>query len=281
MVQLSLVIAVYNRADVLQLVLASVARQSFRDFEVVIADDGSGPGVRDVIEDARKIYSFPTVHAWHEDLGWRKNIAMNNAVRSSSGEYLVFVDGDCLLSKYFLEDHWKEREVGKVLLGRRVEMSERWTKSITMDKITKGRFEHIGFSELLDGLKGKAVRLEDGVRIGNKTLRKLISREKNTILGSNFSLYKSDLYAINGFDGLYDGPGLGEDSDVQYRLSLTRVNGKSIRNLAIEFHMYHKRTVASEESARRFEAVMKSKVARCNFGLDQVEPVEERSRRAT
>jgi len=86
-------------------------------------------------------------------------------------------------------------------------MGERWAKALTLEKVSSGRFERIGFAELADGLKGNALRLEDGIRIGNKFLRSLSFRKSDTILGSNFSLYKEDLVKINGFDESYDGPG--------------------------------------------------------------------------
>jgi glycosyltransferase involved in cell wall biosynthesis len=267
---LSLIIAVYNRAEVLRLVLAAIGRQSFRDFEAIVADDGSGPEVRNVLEEAKNLYGYPVTHLWHEDSGWRKNTMLNKAIRASKSDYLVFIDGDCLPARHFLADHWREREAGRILLGRRVEMSERWANKLTMKRVKNGRFERIGLPELLDGLKGEALRLEDGLRIKNKFLRGISLRKADRILGSNFSLYKSDIAAINGFDEEYDGPGHGEDSDIQYRLSLIGVTGKSLRNLGIQYHVFHSRTTPSEKSLRRFEEVRKSSDPLCKAGLDRI-----------
>ncbi len=268
---LSLVIAVYNRAEVLRLVLAALERQSYRGFEAIIADDGSGPAVAEVIAEARRLYRYPISHLWHKDSGWRKNVMLNKAIRASKSSYLVFIDGDCLPARHFLADHWTERERGRVLLGRRVEMSGRWANSLTVDKIKSGKFERIGFGEIMDGIKGKALRLEDGIRIGNWFLRRISLRKSDRILGSNFSLHKEDITAINGFDEEYDGPGQGEDSDIQYRLSLIGVTGKSLRNLAVQYHVYHSRTVPSEKSLKRFEEVTRSKNPICRAGLRRIE----------
>jgi glycosyltransferase involved in cell wall biosynthesis len=133
--KLSLVIAVYNKPENLRLVLAACARQSFTDFEAIIADDGSGPEVSEVVEEAKRTHRYPIIHLWHEDNGWRKNVMLNNALRAARAEHIVFIDGDCLPGKHFLLDHWDEREAGKVLLGRRVETSERWSKALKMDKV--------------------------------------------------------------------------------------------------------------------------------------------------
>lgn len=276
--KLSLVIAVYNKPENLRLVLAACSRQSFKEFEVIVADDGSGPEVRNVIEESGR-YGFPLLHLWHEDRGWRKNTMLNNAIRASSSDYLVFIDGDCLPSQHFLLDHWNEREENKVLLGRRVETSERWSKALTLQRVLSGEFERYGWREWWDGIRGASLRVEDGIRIPSAPLRTLLLRNVHGMLGSNFSVAKQHLIAINGFDELYDGPGCGEDSDPQFRLSLIGVTGKSLRNLAVQYHIWHPRTATSQACWDRFQTVRKRRQPRCAFGLEKLEesPDEERS----
>jgi glycosyltransferase involved in cell wall biosynthesis len=264
---LSLVAAVYNKPENLRLVMAAAARQSFTDFELIIADDGSGLAVADIIAWARSRYSLPVTHLWHEDRGWRKNTMLNKAVRASRADRLVFIDGDCLPSKHFLLDHWNEREDGRVLLGRRVETSERWSKALTLEKVEAGGFEKLGWEEIKDGFAGRSLRVEDGIRMPGRLLRRLLLRRARGMLGSNFSVARKDLVAINGFDELYDGPGCGEDSDIQYRLSLIGVMGKSLRNLAVQYHIWHPLTRVSDACWDRFEMVKKTTDPRCTNGL--------------
>ena len=268
---LSLIIAVYNKPEVLRLVLTACARQSMRNFEIVVADDGSGPAVREVIEECRRHAGVPLTHIFHDDRGWRKNMILNSAVRASQSDYLVFIDGDCIPSRLFLEDHWREREEHTVLLGRRVETSKRWSESLTVSAITSGSFERLDWGVCMDGLRGEALRIEDGIRMRSTLLRKVLLRKARGMLGCNFSLAKADLVAINGFDELYDGPGCGEDSDIEYRLSLTGVKTKSLRNLAIQFHVYHPLTDVSDVCWERFEQVKKAGQPRCRMGLARVD----------
>jgi len=141
---------------------------------------------------------------------------------------------------------------------------------LTLDKVLSGEFEHYGRKEIWDGLRGDSLRVEDGLRIPNKLLRTLLLRTVKGMLGSNFSVAKHDLEAINGFDELYDGPGCGEDSDVQYRLSLIGVTGKSLRNLAILYHIWHEPRPVSDPSWDRFEAVKKTHEPRCKVGLEKL-----------
>lgn len=268
---LSLIAAVYNKPEVLRLVIAALSRQSFTPFELIIADDGSGPGVADVVTWARQRYGLPIQHLWHEDKGWRKNTMLNTAIRAAQCDYLAFIDGDCLCSRHFLLDHWNEREEGSVLLGRRVETSERWSTSLTLERVESGVFEQVGWREALDGLAGRSLRVEDGIRIPSRFLRRLLLRKARGMLGSNFSAFRKDLVAINGFDELYDGPGCGEDSDVYYRLSLLGIRGKSLRNLAVQYHIWHPLTTVSDACWDRFEMVKKTAEPRCSVGLERID----------
>jgi glycosyltransferase involved in cell wall biosynthesis len=264
---LSLVVAVYNKPENLRLVLAGVARQRFRDCEVLIADDGSGPEIAKVVEEFRRDGAFPVRHLWHEDRGWRKNAMLNTAIRTAESDYLVFIDGDCIPAAHFLLDHWTEREAGRVLMGRRVEMSERWGSAMTVEKVRSGEFERFGWREVKESLFGESLRNEDAVRLPSPLLRRLLRRNVRTLLGCNFSAWKRNMEAINGFDEEYDGPGWGEDADIQYRLALAGVTGKSMRNLAVQYHLWHPQTRPSENCRTRFEIVSRSGRSRCAKGL--------------
>jgi glycosyltransferase involved in cell wall biosynthesis len=268
---LTLVIAVYNKPEILRMVLAGVARQVFRDFEVIVADDGSGPEIADVVEEARRADGLRIEHLWHEDRGWRKNVMLNKAVRAAAADYLVFIDGDCIPARHFLLDHWNEREPRTVLMGRRVEMSRRWGSAMTVEKVRSGEFERFGWREVKESLFGESLRNEDAVRLPSPLIRRLLKRNVRTLLGCNFSAWKSDVENINGFDEEYDGPGWGEDADVQYRFSLAGVTGKSMRNVAVQYHLWHPQTRPSEKCRTRFEMVERSGRSRCAKGLVQVD----------
>jgi hypothetical protein len=154
-----------------------------------------------------------------------------------------------------------------VLIGRRVETSPRWAKSFTLERVESGEFEHWSWDEVKDAFRGRALRVEDGLRMPSRLVRRMLFRNVRGMLGSNFSGWKSDLEAINGFDELYDGPGCGEDSDIQFRLELAGVTGKSLRNLAIQYHLWHPLTKVSDPCWDRFQAVKMAGKAWCERGL--------------
>ena len=101
----SLIVATYNWPEALNLCLLSIKNQKVLPAEVIIADDGSGQQTRLLIEKFQSDFPVPLIHVWHEDLGFRKSIVLNMAIKKASGEYIVQVDGDVILDQNFINDH--------------------------------------------------------------------------------------------------------------------------------------------------------------------------------
>ncbi len=267
---LSIVIAVYNKPEVLRLVLGGYARQSWKDFEIIVADDGSGAAVGETIHEMELLVGRPIRHLWHEDRGWRKNTMLNNAIRNAQTGYMVFTDGDCIPHEHFVRDHAEHRSEGFFLCGRRAEMSARWSRALTEERIGSGAFERIGLRCWWEGITGAATRIEDGLRFESPYLRNILHRSVRGMLGSNFSVHRDALAAINGFDEKYDGPGCGEDSDVQFRLELNGLRAYSLRHLAIQYHVHHPRTDIPQRCLDRFDAARQRGSVRCEHGLQPI-----------
>ena len=263
----SLVVAVYQNVRYLEFVFAALRRQTMRDFELIIADDGSGHEVAELVERTRKNVSFPVQHLWQEDLGFRKNMMLNKAVNASQTDYLVFIDGDCVPHHRFLEDHGANRHPESVLCGRRVNFSGQITDRLTSRSIESGEFEKLSLSVLIDGMLARSSNLEDAIRIENPFLRRLLHRNHARILGCNFSIEKKLLERINGFNEDYRAPGLGEDSDIAFRLELIGARFVTLRYLAVLYHLYHPPTRVGEENKRTYEEVIKRRNPICANGL--------------
>lgn len=241
MPKLSLIISFYNKTEILEKVLESIALQGMQDFEVVIADDGSGPEAVRFIEQAAKRYPFPIRHVWHEDKGWRKNAILNKAVVAAQGEYLVFIDGDCLLEPHFLEEHYAARKRGEVVTGRRVLLTPKTTERLLATTLNTHSFGFRLFFQLLaETLLGhQKTQMEQMIRLPYWMRRLFIRERKRYILGCNFSLYKEDLLAVNGFDERFQYPGYGEDIDLEFRLARNGVPAMSRKCQLVQFHCYH------------------------------------------
>jgi glycosyltransferase involved in cell wall biosynthesis len=231
---LSLVIAVYERAEVLELVLASLLDQTHRSFEVIIADDGSGPGVARVVAAWQARLRQPLRHVWHEDQGFRKTIIVNRAVATARADDLVFIDGDCILHRRFLERHWARRRPGQALSGRRLMLDEELTSRIVLEDVTSRRIEDPRFwwrhVPPRDRRNGFCLPPAYG-------LRGLGSR-RYEILGSNFSLPRDVFLGVNGYDERIQGRGM-EDINLKTRLRNAGVAIRSVSQEAIQYHCFH------------------------------------------
>jgi glycosyltransferase involved in cell wall biosynthesis len=272
----SLIVTVYNKPEHLRCILEACRRQTVTAFELIVADDGSGPGVAAVIGEYTDASPFPVSHVWHEDAGWRKNSILNAAIRTSTTPYVIFIDGDCIPHRRFVQDHLQERRHRVVTGGRRVETSARWTEQLTPERVRTGAFERIGLGEITESLAGKSRHIENGVWLRSRLLRAALHPHPRGICGYNFSLWKRDLEEINGFDECYTTPGVGEDVDVEYRLGLIGVQARVLHNRAIVFHLHHPKTHIPDASVRRYDLVREQAHAWCEFGLRQAE-VDARS----
>ncbi len=269
MPKVTVILSFFNKIDYLNLVLAGFEIQSFKDFEIIIADDGSKPEIVAQLEESCKQYDFEITHLWQEDKGFRKNRILNRAIEVAGSDYLIFVDADCIPHSKFVEEHYLNRENKTVLAGRRVNLSEKITKNLSPEKIKHYYLERkFGFL-LLDGLFGKSAYVEKGIYLRNRFLRKLTNKKQRGLLGSNFSIHKKDFVEINGFDERYEAPSIGEDSDVQFRLELNGVRVKSLNNIAIQYHLYHKLLPRPQKNLELFDSVKKANEPYTKYGINK------------
>src|SRR5690606_22084364 len=116
-VAISVIISTYNSEAWLEKVLWGYEAQTFRKFEVVIADDGSKQPTFDLIERIKGELSYPIKHIWQEDEGFQKSRILNKSIVACDAEYIVMSDGDCIPRKDFLEVHQEKKENGFFLSG--------------------------------------------------------------------------------------------------------------------------------------------------------------------
>ncbi len=263
--KISLIIAVYKRADFLHLLLTTLQEQTLKgEVEIIVAEDGESREIKQVVTRFQNKYSggypYQVSHVAHEDKGWRKNVILNRAVRLSRGKLLVFIDGDCLLHPRFLEMYAKYMHIGVLLAGRRVELDEKTTgellfqesvSSLSFYKIWKNGSEHV----------------EQGFFLP------FLSRSVRTLLGSNMGIMKRDLERINGFDEQYKRPCVGEDDDIEWRAKAAGIRMKSMKFKAIQYHLFHKKSYDpfDNEDYRINKSIMEEEQAKqqwfCEAGL--------------
>lgn len=248
--KISVIISTYNQPCYLDLVLKSLSNQiniNFNDYEVIIADDGSSNDTELIISAYKSNFPFKFLHVWHNDYGFRKAHILNKSVAASTGDYLIFIDGDCIVSEDFLYGHAKMAEVGFFIAGNRVLLSKDFTseiveKNINLHNITKLKW-------LFLYLNSSVNKLSHWIRLSyNGKFRKLRSDNWKYPKGCNISLWKDSYIAINGYDESFSGWG-HEDADFFIRLLHFGIKIKDGRLAVPVYHLWHKFNDRSNEQS--------------------------------
>lgn len=233
---ISVIVATYDRADALDAVLRSLSRQTDRAFEVVVADDGSGPATAALVESWKKRLGVPLIHAWHEDRGFRLAEIRNRAVLKSHGEICVFLDGDCIARPDFVVAHRRLSERGWFVAGNRTLLSRALTERVLKEHLepeTWGLADWIGRR-----MKGEINRLAPVAVMPLGPLRRINATRWQGARGGNLAIRTEDLHRVDGFDAEFDGWGL-EDSDIIVRLIRSGVRRKDGRFATGVLHLWH------------------------------------------
>lgn len=265
----SVIFSTYNSEDWLEKTIIGFSVQTFKDFEIIIADDGSREATKVLIDRLRAEISIPIIHVWQEDNGFQKSQILNKAIIASNSDYLIFTDGDCIPRADFVEVHVKYREEGYFLSGGYYKLPMDISKAITRDDIINQRcFD-------LQWLKSKGLK-SSFKNIKFKTsgfLSKILNFATPTNAswnGHNASGWKKDLMAVNGFNQEMQYG--GQDRELGERLFNKGLKSKQIRYSAICVHLDHKRGYVNKETWKKNYDIRantrKNKVIKTAIGID-------------
>jgi glycosyltransferase involved in cell wall biosynthesis len=263
---ISVIITTYNREDALAAVLRGLAHQSERNFEIIVADDGSRPATRETVQTKVAASPVPIVHVWQEDRGFRAGEARNRAIAASAGTYCVFLDGDCIPRPGFVAAHRRLAEPGWFVTGNRVLLSSACTEQVLAQGLAP---EHWGVGTWLAlRLRGDVNRVMPLLPLPLGALRKVRPRAWRGARSCNLGVWRTDLDRIDGFDARYSGWGL-EDSDLLIRLIRSGVRRKDGNFATGVWHLWHAEHDRSmlPENARRLDEVAHGNRLRASEGI--------------
>lgn len=263
---ISIIVATYNREDALDAVLRGLSAQSDRGFEVIVADDGSGPATARVVEAWASRPGHRLIHVRHEDCGFRLAEIRNRAILASSGEVCVFLDGDCIPRPGFVAAHRRLAEPGWFVAGNRVLLSEAMTARILRDRIEPERW--VFRQWVLARLNGEVNRLLPLVTLPLGPLRHVAGSAWRSARGTNLAIRRSDLDQVDGFDAAFSGWGR-EDSDIIIRLMRAGIRRKDGRFATAVLHLWHRENDRSRlpENEDLLAAVIRGERVRATVGL--------------
>lgn len=271
--EVSVIISTYNSEAWLEKVLWGYETQTFKNFEVIIADDGSKKPTLDLIDTLKKEVSYPINHVWQEDEGFQKSRILNKAIQVCKSDYILMSDGDCIPRKDFLEVHHKNKKPGFFLSGGYFMLPLDISKMITKQDIIQQKCFEVNWLKskgLKSSFKNNKLRAK-GVL---ENLLNLFTPTKPTWNGHNASGWKSDILAVNGFDERMQYG--GQDRELGERLFNLGIKSKQIRYSAICIHLDHKRGYKTTETIEKNKAIRKNTVeeniSRTPFGIVKEKP---------
>lgn len=244
--QSELVISTYNAPRSLGLTLLSVLVQRHLPW-VCIADDGSGPQTRALIDAFASAHpDLHLRHVWHEDRGFEKNAILNRAVATSSAEHLIFTDGDCLLSPGFVARHRALAGPGRYACGSLIRLPAAPSAALTDEDITSGRVWRRDWLRAQGAIDRPTTWLKTAPLPGPVlALLEHLSPVRRTWSGSNASGMRADIVRVNGFDEAMKYG--GEDKEFGIRLQNAGVRGRHLRFSAPVVHIDHPRGYVDPE----------------------------------
>ncbi len=217
---LSVVVSTYEWPEALDAVLRGLSAQTESEFEIVVADDGSSESTEAVIDRWTPRLQQRLAHVWQPDEGYRLARVRNLGANTARGEYLVFIDGDCVPRPSFVFAMRRALRSGWFLAGTRLQLSERLTHSVLRDQTpieqwSSGKlfvraradirnWRHLGPR---DRRRSWRPRLPDFAPPGNE-------------YGFCTALARADFEAVNGADARFVGWG---DQDVDLAVRLCRL----------------------------------------------------------
>jgi glycosyltransferase involved in cell wall biosynthesis len=270
---ISVILSTYNKPHFLERVLWGYAVQTAGDFEIVIADDGSGPDTARLIDAMRARTGLTIRHVWHEDRGFRKTEILNRAIVAAAHDYLLFTDGDCIPRRDLIAVHRAHASPGEYLAGGYLKVPAIVSDAITVDRIRSGEFADLRWLRAHGWRPGRrALRLVRSTRVA--AILDALTPTAPDFQGNNTSVWRADLHAVNGFERTMGYGGL--DRALGYRLRNYGVRGRQMRYRAVCLHLHHDRPYRDPEGVRRNEAIIaglkRSGAFRAEQGIAELEP---------
>ncbi|HAN78113.1 MAG TPA: glycosyl transferase [Bacteroidales bacterium] len=260
---LTVVVSYYKALENLKIILQALNNQSAANFEVIVSEDDFNEQTVLFLNENRTNYKFEILHLHQtEDHGFRKNKMLNKCLLACRTDYIAFIDGDCIPHTHFVKEYIRNAEPGYYISGRAVLLGEKTTEAFKRHQnLAKLSFCKLIFTD--------SEKIKDGIY--SPVLP--FSAKSRGLVGRNWGIHKKHLFEINGFDEDYQEAGVGEDTDVEWRLSANGIKRKSVKNKAIVYHLFHKRGYSDEGVQRNYQkmfAKQKANTVKCHNGIEKL-----------
>lgn len=259
---ISVLISTYNWPEALDLCLTSIKKQTVLPDEVIVADDGSGPGTQTLIAKHQKDFPIPIIHVWQDDEGFQLSRIRNKAITKASGNYIIQIDGDLILERHFIEDHIKFSKARTFVTGTRVQLSAPLSEKLIKNGSTRVPVFSKDITNFSNGLRFPPLSrlLADRYKARNLTY----------VRGCNMAFWKADLLIVNGYNEAIVGWGR-EDSEIAIRLINSGIRKRVLKFGGVAFHIYHPESPRQQlpENDLVLRKSIENCIKTCESGLSQ------------
>ena len=207
-IKFSIVVAVYNRPDEMSELLESILNQKYRDFEIIVIDDGSENSSRDIVT----FYKNKLLIKYFFIDNKGPALARNYGVKKAQGEWIIFFDSDCTIPENYFYETNKYLEKNKIDFYGGPDM---------MDESFSYLQKSINFSMTSFMTTG-------GIRGSKKSIDKFLPRS------FNMGIKRKAFDDVGGFSNIRQ---YGEDLDLSYKLIFSGRKSALIADAKV----YHKR----------------------------------------
>ncbi len=249
---ISVIITTYNWETALAACIQSLFIQTDLDFEIIIADDGSKAPTTELIQQLQLKSPVKLIHCLHPDNGFRAATIRNKAVMHSNGEYLIFIDGDCIVMSHFIQRQRKFASKNYFVAGNRVLLSQKFTHNVLTRNLFLPAQTLLKFVQWR--LQGHINRVIPLIYLPLGKLRILQPKKWQQAMSCNLAVWKADFIAVNGFDQLYAGWGY-EDSDLVVRLIHFGIKRKEARFAIPVLHLWHPQN-SRKQATQNYQLLM-------------------------
>jgi glycosyltransferase involved in cell wall biosynthesis len=266
--RIAVIPATYNRPDALAALFEGYLTQDYSDFEIIVADDGSGPETQDVIRRYQQRARFRIDHVWQENKGYRAAAIRNQAVARTRADYIIYTDQDCVPLPDFLSRHAQLAEHAWFVAGNRILTTRAFAERILAERLPVHTWPLRQW--LRCRLRGEVNRVHPLLRLPDGLHRKLHPQRWRGARTANLAVWRRDLVAVNGMDEQYEGWGL-EDSDLVIRLMRAGVRHKSGRYACPLIHLWHREQDRGglAENQKRLEEILSSQRTEALMGVNR------------
>ncbi len=244
---ISVIVSTYNAVDWLEKTLWGYQVQTTFDFEIIVADDGSGPETKSLLDKFSEDFPVPIIHIWQEDDGFQKTRILNKAIQVCRADYILTTDGDCIPKSDFVAQHLENREDRCFLSGGYFKLPLDISKAITKDDIVSQKCFNSKWLKK-NGLKFSIKNKKLTATKKSAKILNMITPTTASWNGHNASGWKKDILMVNGFDERMQYG--GEDRELGERLINMGFKSKQIRYSALCVHLDHERGYINEKALK-------------------------------